>query len=138
MTLPGTPIAALLLLAAAVGLVTPLFGGARSAMLTDVLEGELWVRGRSMMRVLSQSSLLLGFAAGGLVLAAIGPRALLVADAVSFVLSALLLRAGTSARPARLTGRARVSFGAAGAALRDPQLRPLLLLTWLLPACISS
>lgn len=138
MTVPGTPIPVLLLLAAAVGVVTPLFGGARSAMLTDALEGELWVRARSMMRVLSQSSLLLGFAVGGLLLAAVGPRALLVADAVSFGLSALLLRAGTSARPARAAGRGTVSFRVAGAALRDPQLRPLLLLGWLLPACISS
>jgi len=138
MTLPGTPTAVLLLLAAATGLVTPLFGGARSAMLADALEGEVWVRARSMMRVLSQSSLLLGFAVGGLVLAAVGPRTLLVADAVSFLLSAVLLRAGTSARPARATGRSRVSFGVAGAALRDPQLRPLLLMTWLPAACVSS
>jgi MFS family permease len=138
MTFPGTPTVGLLLLAAATGVVTPLFGGARSAMLADALEGQLWVRARSMMRVLSQSALLLGFAVGGLVLAAVGPRTLLVADAVSFVLSAALLRFGTSTRPARATRGGRVSFAVAGQALRDPALRPLLLMTWLPSACISS
>jgi MFS family permease len=72
MTVPGTPVAVLLLLALLTGVVTPLFGGARSAMLADVLEGELWVRARSMMRVLSQSALLLGFAVGGLLLTSSG------------------------------------------------------------------
>lgn len=138
MTVEGTPTAVLLVLAAGTGLVTPLFGGARSATLADILQGELWVRARSMMRVLSQSALLLGFAVGGLALAAVGPRALLAADAVSFVLSALVLRLGTSARPARGAQRGRGSFGAAGQALRDPTLRPLLLMTWLPPACASS
>ena len=138
MTVPGTPTAVLLLLAAATGVVTPLFGGARAATLADVLEGEVWVRARSMMRVLSQSALLLGFAVGGLVLAAVGPRTLLVADAVSFVLSAAVLRFGTSARPARGSVSKRVSFGVAAVALRDPALRPLLLMTWLPSACISS
>ena len=138
MTVPGTPTAVLLLLAAGTGIVTPLFGGARSAMLADVLEGEVWVRARSMMRVLSQSALLLGFAVGGLVLAAVGPQTLLAADAVSFVLSALVLRLGTSERPARASVRSRVSFRVAGDALRDPALRPLLLMTWLPPACVSA
>jgi MFS family permease len=138
MTLPGTPTAVLLLLAAATGVVTPLFGGARAAMLADVLEDEVWVRARSMMRVLSQSSLLLGFAVGGAVLAAVGPRTLLVADAVSFALSAALLRLGTSARPARARSGPRPSLRVARQALRDPALRPLLLMTWLPAACIAS
>ena len=138
MTVPGTPTAVLLLLAAGTGVVTPLFGGARSATLADLLEGEVWVRARSMMRVLSQTALLLGFAVGGLALAAVGPRWLLVADAASFVASALVLRLGTTARPARGGRRGRVSFGVAGRTLRDPQLRPLLLMMWLPSACASS
>ncbi|MFN2537789.1 MAG: MFS transporter [Mycobacteriales bacterium] len=138
MTLPGTPVAVLLLLAAGTGVVTPLFGGARAATLAELLEGELWVRARSMMRVLSQSALLLGFAVGGVALATVGPRTLLVADAMSFVLSAIVLRFGTSARPARGVVRARPSFRVAREALRDPALRPLLLMTWLPPACIAS
>lgn len=138
MTLDGTPTAVLLLLAAGTGVITPLFGGARSATLADVLEGEVWVRARSMMRVLSQTALLVGFAVGGLALAAVGPRWLLVADAVSFALSAVVLRVGTSARPARGGHRSRASFRVAGRALRDPELRPLLLMTWLPSACASS
>jgi hypothetical protein len=138
MTAPGAPVAVLLLLATGTGLVTPLFGGARAATLADVLEGEVWVRARSMMRVLSQSALLLGFAVGGLLLTVVAPRTLLAADALSFAASAAILRFGTSARPARGGQRGRVGFAAAGQVLRDKRLRPLLLMTWLPSACISS
>lgn len=138
MTVPEAPTALLLLLSTGVGLVSPLFGGARSAALADMLEAEAWVRARSMMRVLSQSALLLGFAVGGLLLTAVDPRTLLVADALSFVGSALVLRLGTGHRPARGGATKRVAFGAAGDALRDPRLRPLLLMTWVPSACVSS
>ncbi|MCU1601706.1 MAG: major facilitator superfamily 1 [Frankiales bacterium] len=138
MTVPDAPVAVLLLLAAGIGLVSPLFGGARSAALADMLEGEVWVRARSMMRVLSQSALLLGFAVGGLLLTAVSPRVLLAADALSFVGSAVVLRLGTSHRAARGGGPKRLALGTAGRALRDPRLRPLLLMTWLPSACVSS
>lgn len=140
MVLPHAPVALLLVLAAVVGLITPLFGGARSAMLADALDAESFVAARSMMRVLSQSALLTGFAVGGLALVVVGPRTLLVVDAVSFVASAALLRWGTAARPARATGE-RLSAGAGvratADALRQPVLRRLLLLTWL-PAALFA
>jgi hypothetical protein len=136
------PVWLLLLLAACVGTVTPLFSGARAATLADVLTGELWVRARSLMRVISQSALLSGFAVSGLALTAVSPRTLLVVDAVSFALSALLLRVGTSERPARAATRARGSAAPSAAvvvaALRHPRLRRVLLLTWLPGACVCS
>jgi len=141
MLVPDAPIALLLLLAACVGLVTPVFGGARAAMLADVLDGDTFVAARSMMRLLSQCTLLLGFAVGGLVLAVIGSRALLALDAATFVASAALLRWGTSHRPAR-AGGPRVPTGQAVrttvAVLRRPAVRRLLLLTWLPAALFCS
>ena len=141
MVVPGIPVAVLLLLAAGVGLVTPLFTGSRAALLADVLDAESFVAVRSLLRVVSQSALLLGFAVGGLALAAIGPRQLLVADAVSFLGSAALLRWGTSEHPARTVGpRPAVGAGlrAAGRLLHEPVLRRLLLLTWVPAALFCS
>ncbi|MCU1596150.1 MAG: major facilitator superfamily transporter permease [Frankiales bacterium] len=140
MAIPGTPIVVLLALAAVTGVIAPLFSGARSATLADVLDDEHWVRARSMMRVISQSALLLGFAVGGLALAAVGSRTLLVVDALSFVGSALLLRLGTVWRPARATERRRARDGmrATVTAMRFGPLRRLMLMMWLPAACISS
>lgn len=140
MAIPDTPVFVLLLLAAATGVIAPLFSGARSATLADVLDDEHWVRARSMMRVVSQSALLLGFAVGGIALAAVGSRTLLLADAASFVGSAVLLRLGTVRRPARATERKSALEGmrATLAAMRSGPLRRLMLMMWLPAACISS
>jgi predicted MFS family arabinose efflux permease len=138
MTFEGTPTAVLLLLAAGTGIVTPLFSGARAATLADILSGDVWVRARSMMRVLSQSALLLGFAVGGIALAAVGPRTLLVVDALSFVASAAVLRFGTTDRPARSGGKPRPSFSALAYAVRQPRLRTILLLMWVPSACVCA
>ena len=141
MVVPRTPVVVLLLLAAGIGLVTPLFMGSRAALLADVLEGETFVAARSLLRLLSQSALLLGFAVGGLALAVVGSRELLVVDAVSFVASAALLRWGTSEHPARAVGvrpSVRDGLRAAGQLLHEPVLRRLLLLTWIPAALFCS
>lgn len=146
MVVPGTPVAVLLGLAAVIGLITPLFTGARAATLADLLDDEAWVLARSLLRILSQSALLLGFAVGGLALVAIGPRSLLALDAASFVASAGLLRFGTSMRPARSRrpgalarkGLAREGVAATVRALRAPVLRRLLLMTWLPSTCLAT
>lgn len=138
MVLPGVPVVVLLLLAAGVGLITPLFAGARAGLLADALDAGSFVAARSLLRVLSQSALLLGFAVGGLALTAVGPRDLLAADAVSLLASAALLRWGTSDHPPRTSrdvAPARQSLWTAGRVLREPVVRRLLLLTWV-PAAI--
>jgi predicted MFS family arabinose efflux permease len=134
MTISDAHVGVLLLLATGVGVVTPLFAGARSAALADVLEGEVWVRSRSLLRILSQSSLLLGFAVGGVALTVVSPRVLLALDAASFVASALLLRLGTSERPARSTQRTKPSLKP----LRHPGVLPVLLMTWIPAACVCA
>ncbi|MFF8597621.1 MFS transporter [Streptomyces sp. NPDC015232] len=133
MTVPLTPVAGLLALRCALAVVAPVFQGARTATLADVLgEGELFVLGRSLLRIVSQSALLAGFAAGGVLLTAVPPRGALLVTAGTFLGSALLLRLGTARRPARGAGR-REGLGATWGVLRDRRTRALLLMFWVPP-----
>ncbi|MEU7027106.1 MFS transporter [Streptomyces sp. NPDC046275] len=133
MTVPLTPVAGLLALRCALAVVAPVFQGARTATLADILgEGELFVLGRSLLRIVSQSALLAGFAAGGLLLTAVPPRGALLVTAGTFLGSALLLRLGTARRPARGAGH-REGLGATWGVLRDRRTRALLLMFWVPP-----
>ncbi|MEU8538886.1 MFS transporter [Streptomyces sp. NPDC048717] len=140
MVLPTTPVAALLALRCAVAAVAPVFQGTRIATLADILgEGELFVLGRSLLRILSQSALLAGFGAGGLLLTAVTPRGAMAVTAATFLASAALLRWGTARRPARAaaaataTGGRREGVGATWGVLRDRRIRVLMLLFWVPP-----
>ncbi|MEU5807261.1 MFS transporter [Streptomyces sp. NPDC047718] len=146
MVLPGTPVAALLALRAAMAFVAPLFQGTRNASLGDVLGlGDVFVLGRSLMRMVAQSAQLVGFGLGGLLLTVLAPRTAIALTAAGFLCSALLLRFGTRARPARAatavgsgsgsgSGSARTSpLAGFRAVLGDRRLRALTLLFWLPP-----
>lgn len=138
MVLPGTPVGGLLALRCVVAAVAPVFTGTRTAALTDILgEGDLYVLGRSLLRIVSQSALLAGFGAGGVLLAALSPRGAITVTVGTFCCSALLLRFGTRARPARLAeageGAGRLlsdSLAGARSVLADRGIRALLLLFW--------
>ncbi|MFE3650284.1 MFS transporter [Streptomyces sp. NPDC059101] len=140
MVLPGTPVAVLLGLRCLIAAVAPVFAGTRAGTLGEILgEGELFVLGRSLVRIVNQGAQLAGFAAGGLLLAAVTPGAVLGITAGTFTASALLLRLGTAARPAR--GRAAGALlGASLAGVRrllaDRRIRALLLLSWVPPAVV--
>ncbi|KWT59467.1 MFS transporter [Streptomyces albus subsp. albus] len=137
MVVPGTPVAVLLALRCATAAIAPVFAGTRAATLGDVLgEGDLFVLGRSLIRIVNQSAQLVGFAAGGLLLAAVTPGTVLAITAGTFLGSALLLRLGTRARPARRTARGALlgtSLSGTRRLLADRRIRALLLLTWLPP-----
>ncbi|MFD5147214.1 MFS transporter [Streptomyces sp. NPDC058401] len=136
MAAPGTPVALLLVLRCAMAFVAPLFQGARSASLADVLgAGEAYVLGRSLLRMVAQSAQLIGFGLGGLLLTVLAPRGAILLTAAGFLGSAVLLRLGTRARPARSAGAgARVSpLAGLRAVLGHRRLRALTLLSWLPP-----
>ncbi|MFE3515558.1 MFS transporter [Streptomyces sp. NPDC059166] len=134
MVLPGTPVGALLALRCVVAAVAPVFTGTRTAALADVLgEGDLFVLGRSLLRLVSQSALLVGFGVGGALLTVLSPRAAITITVLTFLCSAALLRLGTLDRPAR--GGAggtllKESLAGARAVLGDRRTRGLLLLFW--------
>lgn len=136
MVLPGTPVGGLLALRCLVAAVAPVFTGTRMAALTDILgEGDLYVLGRSLLRLVSQSALLIGFGAGGVLLAALSPRGAITVTVGTFLCSAVLLRLGTRARPARTGGEGggalmRDSLAGARVVLADRRIRSLMLLFW--------
>uniref|UniRef100_A0AAU2JV19 MFS transporter n=1 Tax=Streptomyces sp. NBC_00049 TaxID=2903617 RepID=A0AAU2JV19_9ACTN len=133
MALPGTPVALLLVLRCAMAFVAPLFQGARSASLADVLgSGDAFVLGRSLLRMVAQSAQLIGFGLGGLLLTVLAPRGAIALTAAGFLGSALLLRLGTRSRPARAGARTSPVAGLR-AVLGDRRLRALTLLSWLPP-----
>ncbi|MEU9995333.1 MFS transporter [Streptomyces sp. NPDC050848] len=132
MVVPATPVAGLLVLRCAVAAVAPVFQGTRTATLADILgEGDLFVLGRSLLRIVSQSALLTGFAVGGLLLTVVAPRGAIALTAATFLASALLLRLGTRKRPAR--GAATPKERGNLALLRDRRVRALMLMFWLPP-----
>ncbi|WP_430727683.1 MFS transporter [Streptomyces virginiae] len=133
MVLPATPVAALLVLRCAMAFVAPLFQGTRNASLPDILgSGEAYVLGRSLLRLVAQSAQLIGFGLGGLLLTVLAPRGAIALTAAGFLGSALLLRLGTRARPARTTVRTSPLAGMR-AVLGRRRLRALTLLFWLPP-----
>lgn len=140
MALPGIPIPILLTLLFLVGSLGPIFTGVRAAMLPDVVPpGPPYVLTRSLFRMVSQATQVVGGAVGGLLIAVISARGALLVDAVSFALSALLVRAGSATARPRGTrlGDSMVGDSLAGlrAVLGHPALRRLLLFGWLIPAC---
>lgn len=135
MTVPGVPVPALFALLFAMSLLTPVATGARGALVADVLPPEAVVPARSLLRLVGQGAQVAGYAAGGGLLTALSPRAVLGLEAVTFTASALVLRALLASRPAR--GRAG---SLAGDSLRgvtrvlgNGPLRRVLLLGWLVP-----
>ncbi|MEU9847992.1 MFS transporter [Streptomyces sp. NPDC047985] len=143
MVLPGTPVGGLLALRCLVAAVSPVFTGTRMAALTEILgEGDRYVLGRSLLRIVSQSAVLIGFGAGGMLLAVVTPRGAITITAVTFLCSAALLRFGTRARPARTGGADAGSGGGtllkesltgARSLLGNRRIRALMLLFWVPP-----
>jgi MFS family permease len=142
MAVPATPLALLFVLRTAFSMVTPLFTGARAASLADILHGDLFILGRSLVRIVSQSAQIIGYGVGGLVLVWLSPRAALCVTIGTFFCSALLLRFGTRPYAARVTGSGammRDSIASAGQLLSSPRIRALLLMWWLPPSfCVVA
>ncbi|MEU2148504.1 MULTISPECIES: MFS transporter [Streptomyces albovinaceus subgroup] len=139
MLVPATPVAGLLALRCLVAAIAPVFTGTRMAALTDILgEGDLYVLGRSLLRIVSQSAMLIGFGAGGVLLTVLSPRGAITVTVVTFLCSAALLRFGTRDRPARATAGhgaggtlLKESLSGARLVLGDRRIRALMLLFWL-------
>lgn len=139
----GLPVWAMLALVLATGLFSPVFGAARSALLPDVLPGDAFVLGRSLLGVTSAGAQVAGLAVGGAFLAMAGPHGALAATAGLSALAALLLRYGLPYRPARQTGAGgqgavRTTVRVNRLLLADPRVRGLLLASWLPPLCLAG
>ncbi|WP_214369067.1 MFS transporter [Pseudonocardia sp. H11422] len=153
MAIPGLSLWALCALLVVVVLISAVHSAAQSALLPAVLPGEHYERGLAVRQITSQSVQLAAFAGGGLLLLVVSPVAALALNAVSFIVSAVVLRLGVAERPPpdRMTedpgdpgaateaappGRPRGSLlhdgiDALGQILSDPSRRALLCLVWL-------
>ncbi|MFD8493042.1 MFS transporter [Amycolatopsis sp. NPDC059657] len=136
MSIPDMPVWALLALVFGVGLVGPVFSGARAATLPEILPGTAYIPGRSLFRLVSQGSQVAGLALGGLLLAAVSASTALLLEAAAFVFSAALLRFATKERPPRAKAGSllRDSLGGLRSVLAVPALRRVLLLGWVVPS----
>ena len=133
---PSTPLIDLLLVLLV--LTGAPFSAASVALLPEILPPRNYVTGVSLAVVSGQCAQLFGFAAGGACVAFIGTRNTLLIDAVTFAVSASLLRYGLAHRPAPATGdggRQGSILGRFTLGVRvvcgDPLLRWLLLLAWM-------
>jgi MFS family permease len=132
LALPGLPLWVFFLVLAVVGLLAPPFDSARSALVADILEGEQYVVGNALSNAVAQAGQVAGFVAGGALVAAIGVQGALLADAVTFAISAAVLLLVVRRRPEPTrSGEVRTSLLAealAGARLvaGTPRLRRLL------------
>ncbi|MBO3746254.1 MFS transporter [Streptosporangiaceae bacterium NEAU-GS5] len=133
LALLGMPVWTMLVIVFLTGMFTPVFMAARNAMLPEVLSGDAYIVGRSMMTVVSASAQVAGLAAGGALLALTGPRGALLLTAALAAAGAVLVRLGLRPRPARHSGgpgSVRETLRGNGELLRDPAIRGLLLAGW--------
>lgn len=98
LVLPGVPLWLLFVVLAVVGLLAPPFAAARSALLADVLDGDAYVVGNALAQNVDQAAQVVGFVGGGALVAVLSTDGALLANAATFVLSALLLLTGVRER----------------------------------------
>ncbi len=135
MALESTPFAGLCVLVFLTVLLGAPFSAARAALLPDVLKDDRYVLGAAINNMTHQGTQMLGFVAGGALVAAVGTREALAVNALTFLLSALVLM-GVRRRPApeREHGRLRLwrsTREGAELVFGDPALRSLVCFAWL-------
>jgi MFS family permease len=112
----GVPILVLLAVVLASSFLSPPFSAARTALIPDIFgSGTVYIRAVAKGRILQQFDTVLGFALGGLIVAAISTSGALIVDTGSFVLSAFVVLGSVTVRPAAIPG----PFPAMRSILRD-------------------
>jgi hypothetical protein len=136
MAIPALPVRVLLALLVVVSLVTSISSSTRNALLPRVVGATAYVPARSLFRLVSQSSQVVGSALGGAALVVLSPLHALQVNAFGFLASAVLIRVATRPR-LPLAGNAahsallRDSVAGVRAALADTSVRRLLAFGWL-------
>jgi predicted MFS family arabinose efflux permease len=122
-----------LTLVAAVAVGTPVFNGASNRLVAEVLTGDAYVLGRSLSTMASGGAQLLGLAAGGVAVAALGAQKALLVTAACHLVAAVIIRSGLPDFPAvpGAGGVVRQSWSTNARLLADGWVRRLLLVQWL-------
>jgi MFS family permease len=141
MAIPPLPLWLLVLLLVLVVLLGSPHTAAQGALMPEILRGELYERGLAVRQITSQTAQLIGFASGGLLVAAVSPSIALLGNALTFALSAVLVRLGVADRPRpgapgeaddpdAPVGGLRGALAALTEIAADPARRALVLLAW--------
>ncbi|WP_405389944.1 MFS transporter [Streptomyces sp. NBC_01102] len=137
MALPGTPLPLLAGLLVLAQLAEAPFGASQGALMPAVLGERLYERGQRVIMITHQAGQLVGFALGGVLVVWLGSHVSLGLNAVTFLISAVLIRLGVKARPVDTSADARPKRmhtqikSAAALIWADPRLRSLVALGWL-------
>ena len=134
---PGVPVPAMFVVLFCLGVLAPVRSGASGALLAEILPGDTFLAGRSLQRICIQSGQIAGTALGGALIAGFGPRGALVADTVTFLISALLTVTVLRSRPAPSSSNRQSLLGDSWSGLHavwsHRAVRRLLLLGWIVP-----
>ncbi|ALC19416.1 MFS transporter [Streptomyces pristinaespiralis] len=131
------PVPAMLALVFVTGVPSAVASASRTALLPDLLDGDRYVLGRAVFSMAAGGTQVLGFAAGGMLIAAVGAPGALWITAATCLASAGLLQLRLSHHPRRRTGASAgisETWQVNRALLRRPAVRALLLAQWLAPA----
>lgn len=129
------PVAAMLVLMGVVGCFDPVASAATGGTTRTLLDGDRYVLGRSMLNLVMSSAQIIGLGVGGVMLAVLSPRELLLVSAAALVIGAGVARVGLRSRPAtsseRRAGAVRHTMTGNRRMLTDRTVRGLLLAQWL-------
>jgi hypothetical protein len=141
MAIPGVPLPVLVGLLFTVTMISTPFTSARSGMYPDILPGDLFALGTAVTMTTYQVALVAGFAGGGAAVGFFGVRPCLLADTVTFGVSALItviwVRPRPAARPGGAAGREPRRGGGMSAGVRMAFGRPALRTPMLL-GCLAT
>lgn len=129
------PVPVMLAVFVLVAMVEPVFSAARSGLLPEVLDGDRFVLGRSVLVVAMSSCQVVSLGAGGALLATVGPRAALFAAAGINAIGAGWSYVGLERRSARASETSRspvlATLRTNASLLGNARIRGLLLAMWL-------
>lgn len=137
MAIRGVPLVVLVVLLFVVTLVGAPFTSARAAIYPDILDRDRYVMGTAVTLTTNQFAQVVGFAAGGAIVGFLGIRTSLLVDAVTYAVSAVIVRVCVrihSVSPVaahRSESRSGDFFSGARLVFRDPALRLPMLFGWL-------
>ncbi|MEV6259539.1 MFS transporter [Streptomyces sp. NPDC051784] len=137
MALPSMPLPLLAGLLVLAQLAEAPFGASQGALMPAVLGERLYERGQRAIMITHQTGQLIGFALGGVIVVWLGSHLALGLNALTFLISATLIRLGVKSRPldkeaGAAPKRMHTQVGKAAALIwSDPRLRSLVALGWL-------
>ncbi|MGA6161928.1 MFS transporter [Amycolatopsis magusensis] len=100
MAVPGLPLPVLWACVGLLSVASGPFKAASMALLPQVVPGERYAQALALRQVTGQSAQLAGFAGGGALLVVLEPHLALGLNALTFLVSAILIRTGVRHRPA--------------------------------------